>query len=80
MSNKVFKQKSEKLFCLVFRPYLVGYFNCGVYKLAVVASIERHTVVPEMFEEVWQNLIHYVLRLHTVCTATLFHYLKEYTL
>lgn len=36
-------------------------------------------MVPEVFEEMWQNLVHDVLWLYTIGAATLFHYLKENT-
>lgn len=57
--------------------YLISNFDRGVDKLPVIASVKSHSMVPEMFEEVWQDLIHNVLGLHTICTAALFHYLRQ---
>lgn len=56
---------------------LISNFNSGINQLSVVTSIEGHAVVPEVLEEVRQDLVHNVLRLHAVSTATLFHYLQQ---
>lgn len=53
--------------------YLVGNFHSGINQLSVVSTIERHPVVPEVFEEVWQDLIHDVLGLHSVGGTALLH-------
>lgn len=56
--------------------YLIGNFNCRVHKLPVVSPVERHAMVPEMFEEMWQNLVHDILGLYTISSAALFYHLR----
>lgn len=55
--------------------YFVGNLNRGINKLAVVTPVQRHAVVPEMLEEVRQDLVHDVLGFHAVGAAALFHHL-----
>lgn len=59
----------------------IAYFICnlhsGVDELTIIASIQRHSVIPKVFEEMWQDFIHNVLRFDTISATTLLHYLKE---
>ena len=43
-------------------------FHCGVDQLPVVPPVKGHPVVPEVLEEVRQNLVLDVLSLNTVCS------------
>lgn len=61
------------------RPDFVGDLDGRVDQLTVVAAVEGHSVIPEVFEEVRQNLIFDVLRLHTIGSAALLHYLLKLT-
>lgn len=44
--------------------------------LSVISPIQCHPVLPEMFEEIWQNLIFDVLRFNTIRGTALLHYLQ----
>ena len=48
-----------------------------VSHLSEVPPVEGHAVVPEVLEEVWQDLLLDVLRLHAVRHAALLHHLGE---
>ena len=47
--------------------------------LSVIPAVQCHAVVPEMLEEVRQDLLTDVLRFNTICTAALLHDLKRKT-
>lgn len=44
--------------------------------LSVVAPIQCHSVLPEMFKEGGQDLCFNVIGFHTICGTALLHHLK----
>lgn len=57
--------------------YLVGYLHGGIHQLPVVPPVEGHAVVPEVLEELRQDLLLDVLGLHAVRGAALLHHLQD---
>jgi hypothetical protein len=55
----------------------VGNLDGGVDQLAIVAPVQRHPMVPEMLEEVGQDVVLDVLGLHAVRAAALLHHLQH---
>ena len=53
--------------------YFVGDLDRGVHELSEVAAVQRHTLVPEVFEKRRQHFVFDVLRLHTVCATALLY-------
>lgn len=51
--------------------------NISLADLSVVASVQSHPVLPEVFEEGGKNLCLDVVRFHTISAATLLHHLKD---
>lgn len=45
--------------------------------LSVIASIQSHSVLPEVLEEGGQDLSLYVVGLHTIGATTLLHHLQD---
>jgi len=45
--------------------------------LFVIASVQCHTVIPEMTKIVRQNFLPDVVSLHTISSTTLLHHLRE---
>jgi len=43
--------------------------------LSVVSAVQCHPVVPEVFEEVWEDFILNVLWFHTISSTALLHHL-----
>ena len=58
-------------------PDPVGDLHCGVDELPVVAPVQGHAVVPEVLEEVGEDLLLDVLRLHAVGGAALLDHLQH---
>lgn len=48
---------------------------CVFANLSVVAPVQSHPVLPEVFEEGGQDLSLNVVGLHTISATTLFHHL-----
>jgi len=60
--------------------HLIGNFDSRVNQLPIVASVERHARVPEVSEEVRQDLLANVRRLDAVRAAALLHHLHDHGL
>lgn len=44
--------------------------------LSVVASVQSHSMLPEVLEEWWQDLCFNVIGFHTISATTLLHHLQ----
>ena len=44
--------------------------------LSEVPTVEGHAVRPEVFEEVWEDFLLDILRLHTISHTALLHHLR----
>lgn len=45
--------------------------------LSVVASVQSHSVLPEVLEEGWQDFCFNVIGFHTISATTLLHHLRR---
>lgn len=60
---------------MVYTPYEIKIKEKSY--LTIIATIQRHAVIPEMLEKMRQYFLLDILRFHAVSTAALFDYLKK---